>query len=437
VYDKLRFFTHIPIFPTFALSKKQKMAQTVFYIIVGILIFDYLLDRFLDYLNSTYYSNELPKELQGIYDEEKYKKAQEYEKTTTRFSTVTSTFNLLLMLVMLFSGGFAYIDDFVRQYTQNPILMALMFFGIIGLGADILSTPFSLYSTFVIEEKFGFNKTNIKTFILDKLKGWLLAAIMGGGLLAAIVWIYESTGEWFWVIAWAVISLFTIVMTMFYSDIIVPLFNKQTPLEEGELRKAIEDFAGKVGFQVKNIYVMDGSKRSTKANAYFSGLGAKKRIVLFDTLIKDNTTEELVAVLAHEIGHYKKKHTTVGMFISIAQTGLMMYIMSLFIGNPVLSEALGADRGSFHMGILAFGLLYSPLSTILSLIMNYVSRKNEYAADRFAGENYNPKALMDALKKLSVNHLSNLRPHPAYVFFYYSHPTLLQRLKALALIVNK
>jgi STE24 endopeptidase len=315
--------------------------------------------------------------------------------------------------------------------------MALMFFGIIGLGADILSTPFSLYSTFVIEEKFGFNKTNLKTFILDKLKGWLLAAIIGGGLLAAIVWIYESTGEWFWVIAWAVISLFTIVMTMFYSDIIVPLFNKQTPLEEGELRKAIEDFAGKVGFQVKNIYVMDGSKRSTKANAYFSGLGAKKRIVLFDTLIKDNTTEELVAVLAHEIGHYKKKHTTVGMFISIAQTGLMMYIMSLFIGNPVLSEALGADRGSFHMGILAFGLLYSPLSTILSLIMNYVSRKNEYAADRFAGENYKPGALMDALKKLSVNHLSNLRPHPAYVFFYYSHPTLLQRLKALALIVNK
>ncbi len=413
------------------------MAHTIFYIIVGIIIFDYLLERFLDYLNSTYYSNELPKELQGIYDEEKYKKAQEYEKSTTKFSTVTSTFNLFLMLIMLFTGGFAYIDEFARQYTQNPILMALMFFGIIGLGADILSTPFSLYSTFVIEEKFGFNKTNLKTYFLDKLKGWLLAAIIGGGLLAAIVWIYETTGNWFWIIAWAVISLFTIIVTMFYSDIIVPLFNKQTPLEEGELRKAIEAFANKVGFQVKNIYVMDGSKRSTKANAYFSGLGAKKRIVLFDTLIKDNTTEELVAVLAHEIGHYKKKHTTLGMLIFIAQTGIMMYIMSILIGNPVLSQALGATQGSFHMGLLAFGLLYSPISTILSLVMNVVSRKNEFAADRFAGENYNPKALMDALKKLSVNHLSNLLPHPAYVFFYYSHPPLLQRLKALSVIDKK
>lgn len=407
------------------------MAQTIFYIIIAIILFDYILERVLDYLNSTYWSNELPKELKGIYEADKYKKAQEYEKTTTRFSLITSTFNLILMLVVLFAGGFAWLDSFVREYTQNSILMALMFFGILGFAADILTTPFSVYSTFVIEEKFGFNKTTPKTFILDKLKGWLLAAIIGGGLLALIVWIYDSTGEWFWIVAWAAIGGFTIFMTMFYSNLIVPLFNKQEPLEEGSLRTAIEAFSKKVGFKLDNIFVMNGSKRSTKANAYFSGLGAKKRIILFDTLIKDHTDNELVGILAHEIGHYKKKHTLIGTVISLLQTGLMLYILSLFIGNPVLSEALGAEQGSFHLGILAFGLLYSPLSLILSIIMNIVSRKNEFAADRFAGENFNPVSLQDALKKLSVNHLSNLRPHPAYVFFHYSHPPLLQRLKAL------
>jgi STE24 endopeptidase len=407
------------------------MAQTIFYIIIGILLFEFILERILDYLNSTYWTNELPAELTDIYDAEKYRTSQDYEKVKTRFSLITSSVSLAAMLLILFFGGFAWLDGFVRGYTQNPILMALMFFGIIGLAADILSTPFSIYSTFVIEERFGFNKTTPKTFVLDKLKGWLLAAVIGGGLLALIVWIYLISGEWFWVIAWAVVGIFIIFMTMFYSNIIVPLFNKQTPLEDGSLRTAIEDFAKKVGFKLKNIFVMDGSKRSTKANAYFTGLGSKKRIVLFDTLIKDHTTGELVGVLAHEIGHYKKKHTLTGTIISLLQTGLMLFILSLFIGNPLLSQTLGANEGSFHMGILAFGLLYSPLSLILGLIMNVISRKNEFAADRYAGENYQPKPLQDALKKLSVNHLSNLRPHPAYVFFYYSHPPLLQRLKAL------
>ncbi len=407
------------------------MAQTIFYIIIAIILFDYLLERVLDFLNSTQWSSDVPVELKDLYDKEKYRKAQEYDKDTTRFSFITSTISVAAMLLVLFYGGFAWLDNFVRQYTDNPILMALMFFGIMGFIADIFSTPFSIYSTFVIEEKFGFNKTTAKTFILDKIKGWAMAAIIGGGLLSLIVWIYGSTGEWFWIIAWGVIGIFTLFMTMFYSELIVPLFNKQTPLEEGDLRNAIEKFASKAGFQLKNIYVMDGSKRSTKANAYFSGLGAKKRIVLFDTLINDHSTEELVGILAHEVGHYKKKHTILGTALSLLQTGLMLFILGFFIGNPVLSQALGATEGSFHMGILAFGLLYSPLSTVLGIIMNIVSRKNEFAADRYAGEKYNPEALKTALKKLSVNHLSNLRPHPAYVFFYYSHPPLLQRLKAL------
>ncbi|MCB2220355.1 MAG: M48 family metallopeptidase [Bacteroidetes bacterium] len=407
------------------------MEHTIFYIIVAIIVFDYVLERLLDYLNATRRSTELPKELEGIYDVEKYRKSQEYDKVKSRFSLLTSTLSLAAMLLLLFLGGFAWLDDFVRGYTTNPILMALMFFGILGFAADILSTPLSIYSTFDIEEKFGFNKTTPRTFVLDKLKGWLLGAIIGGGLLALVVWIYTATGEWFWVIAWAVIGGFTIFMTMFYSNLIVPLFNKQTPLEEGDLRKKIEAFAEKVGFQLKNIYVMDGSKRSTKANAYFTGLGKKKRIVLFDTLIKDHTDEELVSVLAHEIGHYKKKHTLTGTILSLAQTGLTLFILSLFLSNPALSSALGASDPSFHMSILAFGLLYGPISLALGLIMNIISRKNEFAADRYAGENYAAAPLQDALKKLSVNHLSNLRPHPAYVFFYYSHPPLLARLKAL------
>jgi STE24 endopeptidase len=407
------------------------MDTTIFYIIIGIILFDYILERILDYLNRTWWSSELPQELEGIYDAAKYKKSQEYERVKTRFSMVTSTFSLVAMLLMLFFGGFAWLDDFVRSYTSNAILMALLFFGILGLAADILSTPFSVYSTFVIEERFGFNRTTPKTFILDKLKGWLLSAVIGGGLLSLIVWIYQVSGGWFWLIAWAAIGLFTIFMTMFYSNLIVPLFNKQVPLEEGSLRAAIEAFARKVGFKLKNIFVMDGSKRSSKANAYFTGLGAKKRIVLFDTLMKEHTDEELVSILAHETGHYKRKHTLTGTAISLLQTGIMLYILSLFIGNPVLSQALGASEGSFHLGILAFGLLYSPISLVLGLFMNMLSRKNEFEADRYAAENYDAYPLQEALKKLSVNHLSNLRPHPAYVFFYYSHPPLLERLRAL------
>jgi STE24 endopeptidase len=413
------------------------MVQTLFYFIIGIIVFDYLLERFLDYLNSTRWSNKLPKELEGIYSAEKYSKSQDYEKVTTKFSVITSSFSTVAMLIVIIFGGFGFLDDLVRQYTTQPILMALLFFGIIGFAADLVLTPFSLYSTFVIEEKFGFNKTTLKTYLLDKVKGWLLGAILGGLLVSIVVWIYETTGEWFWLVAWAVIGFFTIFMTMFYSQIIVPLFNKQTPLEDGQLRNDIETFAQKVGFKVKNIFVMDGSKRSAKANAYFSGLGSKKRIVLFDTLINEHSNEELVGILAHEIGHYKKKHTITGTLMSLLQTGLLLFILSLFISNPVLSLAIGAKEGSFHMGILAFGLLYTPLSVIIGVVMNMVSRKNEFAADRFAGENFSPKPLQDALKKLSVNHLSNLQPHPAYVFFHYSHPPLLQRLKALEKIKLK
>jgi STE24 endopeptidase len=377
-------------------------------------------------------SEVLPEELKGIYDEDKYRKSQQYLKVNKKFGMLTSSLSFVAILAMLIFGGFAWLDETIRQWTQNPIWLAILFFGFLGLASDILSTPFSLYDTFVIEEKFGFNKTTLKTFFIDKIKGWLLGGIIGGGLLALVVWIYESTGQWFWLVAWGALTAFTIFMSMFYSNLIVPLFNKQKPLEECELRNAIEKFASKVGFKLKNIYVIDGSKRSTKANAYFTGLGPKKRIVLYDTLIEKHTTEELVAVLAHEIGHYKKKHTTTGLILGIVQSGIMLYILSLFIGNQVLSQALGAEVGSFHLGILAFGILYSPISTILGIIMNVISRANEFAADRFAAENFNGKSLADALKKLSVENLSNLRPHPAVVFVHYSHPPLLSRLRVIS-----
>lgn len=403
----------------------------LFWIIIGILVFDFVLERYLDYLNTTRWSDQLPDEVKGIYDQEKYRQQQAYSKTNHRFGMLTSSFSFVLIIGMFFFQGFALVNGWAASVSTNPIWQALLFFGILLLASDILTTPFSVYSTFVIEEKYGFNKTTAKTFILDKLKGWLLGAIIGGGLLALIIFIYTKTGSLFWLYVWVVISGFSIFMAMFYSSLIVPLFNKQTPLENGELKQAIQDFAAKVGFKLDNIFVIDGSKRSTKANAYFTGLGAKKRIVLYDTLINDMEIPELVAVLAHEIGHYKKKHIIWSLIIGILQTGVMLYIFSLFIGNPALSKALGVSKPSFHIGLIAFGILYSPLSSLIGIGMNLLSRKNEYEADAFAAQNYDWKPLAIALKKLSVKNLSNLCPHPAYVFVHYSHPTLLQRLKAL------
>jgi len=407
------------------------MAHTLFIIILCIVIFNYLFGLLLDYLDSTRWSNELPAELTGIYDAEKYRKSQDYEKVKTRFSLITGAFSLVLLILMLVLGGFAWLDSFVRTYTTDPILMALLFFAILGLASDLLTTPFSAYHTFVIEQKFGFNTTTVKTFILDKLKSWLLAALLGGGLISFVVWVYEATGSWFWFIVWMAITAFMIFMTLFYSDIIVPLFNKQKPLEPGELREAIENYASRTGFKLKNIFVIDGSKRSRKANAYFTGFGPKKRIVLYDTLINDLSTEEIVAVLAHETGHYKKKHVLFSLFSSILSNGIVFYLLSLVIGNPDMSAALGASQPSFHIGILAFGMLYSPVTMVIGIFGNIISRRNEYAADRYAATSYKADAIKSGLIRLSVLNLSNLRPHPFTVFVSYSHPTLLQRLAAI------
>jgi STE24 endopeptidase len=403
-------------------------STTLFYIIIAIIIISFIVDKILDALNAKHFNDALPSELQDVYDETDYKKSQEYKATNYRFGLLTSSFSLALTLAFLFLDGFEFVDNIARSFSDNSIIIALIFFGIIMIGSDIITTPFAYYSTFVIEEKFGFNKTTKKTFFLDKLKGWLMTAIVGGGLLALIIWFYQSTGTYFWLYAWGLVAVFVLFINMFYSKLIVPLFNKQKPLEAGTLRDKISEYAQTVGFKLDKIFVIDGSKRSTKANAYFSGFGSEKRVTLYDTLINDLEEEEIVAVLAHEVGHYKKKHIIFNLFASILTTGLMLYILSLFISNPLLSNALGVEIPSFHIGLIAFGMLYAPISEITGLIMNLFSRKFEYQADDYAKTTYKAEPLITSLKKLSKNSLSNLTPHPAYVFMHYSHPTLLQRI---------
>ena len=404
---------------------------TLFYILIAIISISFMIDKILDTLNIKHFDDKIPEKLADVYNKEAYKKSQAYKKTNSKFSNLTSTFSIVLTLVFFFVDGFKYVDNFARSFTDNTVLVALIFFGVIMFGSDILTTPFSYYKTFVIEEKFGFNKSTQKTFWLDKLKGWLMSILLGGGVLSLIIWFFQFAGENFWIYAWILVAVFSLFMNMFYAKLIVPLFNKQKPLEDGDLKSAIEKYAKKVGFTLNNIFVIDGSKRSTKANAYFSGFGSQKRITLFDTLINDLETDEIVAVLAHEVGHYKRKHIIFNLASSTLLTGFTFFLLSLFINSSILSEALGVAIPSFHIGLITFGILYSPISELTGLMMNYISRVFEYQADNFAKETFAAKPLITSLKKLSKNSLSNLTPHPGYVFKHYSHPTLLERIQNL------
>ncbi len=402
-------------------------ASTLFYSIIFILIISFIIDKFLDALNAKHYNDPVPQELHDVYDQEDYLKSQRYKKANDRFSSIASSFSLIVTLLFFYLDGFAFADEWARTFSDNSIIIALIFFGSIMFASDLLSTPFGYYHTFIIEEKYGFNKTSLKTFFLDKIKGWLMSAVLGGLLLSIIIWFYESAGSNFWIYAWGIITVFVLFMNLFYARLIVPLFNKQTPLSDGSLKTKIKDYAQKVGFQLDKIVVIDGSKRSTKANAYFSGFGSEKRVTLFDTLIDDLEEEEIVAVLAHEVGHYKKKHILFNLIISTLIMGFTFWLLSLLVGSPLLSEALNVYIPSFHIGLIAFGILYSPISELTGLVMNFISRKFEYQADNYAKETFDGAPLISGLKKLNKNSLSNLTPHPAYVFVHYSHPTLLQR----------
>ena len=405
------------------------MTQPIlFYIIVGILLLQFAIETVLDVLNARRFKDPIPSELEDVFDATEYRRSQEYKLANYKFGLFSGVFSLLVILAFLVFGGFEWIDGVARSVSNHPIAVALLFFGIIFLGSDLLGTPFAYYQTFVIEEKFGFNKTTRALFWTDKLKGWLMSLVLGGGLLSLIIWFFTWAGANFWIYAWILIAAFTLFINLFYSRLIVPLFNKQTPLEEGTLRDKIQAYARKVGFELKSIFVIDGSKRSTKANAYFSGFGREKRVTLYDTLIEDLEEDEIVAVLAHEVGHYRKHHVLYNLFTSILLTGLTLFILSLFINNPEVSSAIGVQTPSFHAALIGFGLLYSPISEVTGLLMNALSRKFEYQADDFAKTTFAALPLVSSLKKLSKKSLSNLTPHPAYVFVHYSHPPLRDRI---------
>jgi len=403
----------------------------LFYTIIAILVLQFLVETLLDYLNSKRYGDPIPKDLQDVFDAEEYQKSQEYQKTNYRFGFLSSLFSIVLTISFLVFGGFEWADQLARSFSNNEIVVTLIFFGILTIGSDILISPFSYYQTFVIEEQFGFNKSTKMLFFSDKLKGWLMMAVLGGGVITLAMWFYQWAGPSFWLYVWGLVTSIIVFMNLFYSKLIVPLFNKQTPLEEGSLKSKIESYAAKVGFELKNIFVIDGSKRSTKANAYFSGFGREKRVTLYDTLIKDLDDEEIVAVLAHEVGHYKRKHIIFNLTASVLVLGFTLFILSLFINNPEVSKAIGVSEPSFHAALIGFGILYSPISELTSLVMNFLSRKFEYQADDYAKNTFAAMPLITSLKKLSKNNLSNLTPHPAYVFMHYSHPPLIHRIKNL------
>lgn len=391
----------------------------------------FLLGELLEWLNLRHMRTELPEEVAGFYNAEKYRKSQEYHRELNRFGLLQSLFSFIILLIMLLTGGFGWLDNLLRQYTSHPVLLPLVFFAVLGMASELLSLPFQWYGTFIIEEKYGFNRTTIRTFITDKLKGYVLGAVVGGGLLTVLLYLIDRLGPNFWMWFLLVAAVFMLVMNIFYTSWILPLFNRLTPLPDGELKTKIENLAQKVGFPVKNILVMDGSKRSSKANAFFSGIGKKKKIVLFDTLIDKHTVDELVAVLAHEIGHYKKRHIVLGYAVSVLQMAFILFVLSRMLFSEELSYALGGSTYAVHLNLIAFVILFSPISALTGVALNALSRKHEYEADAFAAQTADAQALATALKKLSVDNLSNLYPHPLYVWVHYSHPPLLNRLQRL------
>lgn len=400
-------------------------------IILATLAIDFTLNLVADFFNMKSLDKGLPDEFRDVYDEQTYDKSQEYTKTRTRFGIISSIFNLAVLLVFWFAGGFNWLDEMVRSWELGLIWTGLVYIGLLLLGRSILTLPFSLYSTFVIEEKFGFNKTTPKTFVLDMLKGLGVGIVLGGPLLAGILAFFTFVDQYAWLYAWAAVTAFTLFVQFIAPTWIMPIFNKFEPLEEGELRNKIREYADKVNFALEGIYVIDGSKRSSKSNAFFTGFGKNKRIALYDTLIENHTDDELVAVLAHEIGHYKRKHIIKNMGISILQTGIMFLLLSIFLNSQGLYEAFYMEQASVYTGLIFFGLLYAPIEMILSLFMQRLSRKYEFEADEFASTTFRKEPMVATLKKLSKDNLSNLTPHPFYVSLNYSHPPVLQRIKAI------
>ncbi len=401
-------------------------------IIVFSLVAAYALESVGKLLNLRALEPELPEEFGDTFDEEKYRRSQEYTKECSKLNLISSTVNLAILLSFIFLGGFPWLDSLLVDLGLPPLFTGLLFFAVLVSAQAILGEPFDLYKTFVLEEKYGFNKMGIKTYLGDKLKELVLSLCIGIPVLAVFLLFFQNFATWGWLYAWVFIVLVMIVLQYVAPTWIMPLFNKFTPLEEGELKTKIRDYAEKMGFDLSGIYVMDGSKRSTKSNAFFTGFGKKKRIALFDTLLEKHQPDELLSVLAHEVGHFKLKHILKNMLLGICKTGILLYIMSFFIAHPPLFHAFGMQNVSVYAGLVFFSLLYTPISIILSLFLNMLSRKYEFQADKFAARTTgDAENLIQALKSLSADNLSNLTPHPFYVFLEYSHPPVLQRIREL------
>ena len=400
--------------------------------VLVIVIAGYLLELIAETLNVRSASAVLPGEFKGYYDADRYKRSQGYLKENTRFALIKAIIFTAIILAFILVGGFNFVDRIARGFALGPLLTGLIFAGLLMLASQLFNIPFSIYHTFVIEEKFGFNKTSVKTFILDILKNWILGAVIGGIIFSVILWFFAKAADMAWFYCWMAMIAFQLFLVFIAPVVILPLFNKFTPLENGALKSTIEQYADSVKFKLKGIFKIDASRRSTKSNAYFTGLGKYKRIALFDTLIEKHSVDELVSVLAHEVGHYKKKHILKGMAISIITTGIMFYILSFFINNKGLFAAFKMDNLSIYASLFFFGFLYTPISMVFSLLTNFISRRHEYEADAFAVSTYKkPQAFIAALKRMSVDNLSNLTPHPLKVFLEYSHPPILKRIQAL------
>ena len=407
------------------------MSEYLIYIFIFFILFGFVFSSILEYVNSKNWKDSVPDTLKDFYKESDYKKAKSYKLDRDKVSLISSLISTTLTIIFIFSGFYGKVSDYSLYYFDNPFLQSAGFFLFFLLISTIISLPISYYSIFTIEEKYGFNKSTMSTFIKDKIKGLIISLLIGGFILYISIQLYNFFEANFWLWLWVFLSAIIIFTNIFYTTLIVPIFNKLSPLEEGSLKNKIEKYSKKIGYSLDKIFVIDGSKRSSKANAFFSGLGPKKTIALFDTLIDKHEEDELVAVLAHEVGHYKKNHIKQGLLLSISQVGIICYALQLCLNEPNLSLALGGLESSFHLSLIAFSFLFSPLSIIIGIGMNIFSRKNEYEADKYAKETYNGESLKNALKKLSSDSLTNLYPHPLYVFVHYSHPPLLKRLEAL------
>lgn len=408
------------------------MMNAFSFIILGALVFEFALGVISNLLNLRALKLEPPPALEGVYKPDEYRNSQEYTRVTTRFGVVSSTFRLSLLLCFWFAGGFNYLGEAVAAWGYDPIVSGLLYIGVILISYNVVMVPFAVYATFVIEERFGFNRTTPRIFLADRVKVLALSVLLGAPLLTGILALFEYAGLYAWLYCWGVITLVVVALQFIAPRWIMPLFNKFTPMQEGELKEAILRYMRSVGYNIDNVFIMDGSKRSSKSNAFFAGVGGSKRVALFDTLIEKHPMPELVAVLAHEIGHYKKRHIQQGIAISIAHTGLLFFLLSVFVDSPGLFQAFYMEQQPIYAGLLLFGLLYTPIELLLSILLHMISRRNEYQADSFVAETIEePRSLVDALKRLSATNLSNLAPHPFYVFLNYSHPPLLQRVQAI------